>query len=68
MKELERLVSNGAGLMIFCGELMDTTSYNERLFADGKGLLPVKLDGPADGTVRTDWWWSGFREFAADDC
>ena len=45
MTELERFVNDGGGLMIFCGELMDITAYNERLYRDGNGLLPAKLDG-----------------------
>jgi hypothetical protein len=52
VKELERYVSNGGGLMIFCGDLLDITAYNDRLYADGKGLLPVKLDAPTDGPVN----------------
>jgi hypothetical protein len=52
VKELERYVSDGGGVMIFCGELMDITAYNERLYRDGNGLLPAKLDGAADGPVN----------------
>src|SRR5206468_5935172 len=52
VKELERYVGDGGGLMIFCGELMDITAYNERLYRDGNGLLPAKLDGAVDGPVN----------------
>ncbi len=51
VKELERFVNDGGGLMIFCGELMDISAYNDRLYRDGNGLLPAKLDGATDGPV-----------------
>jgi Aerotolerance regulator N-terminal/von Willebrand factor type A domain len=52
VSELERLVNDGAGLMIFCGDLMDVAAYNDRLYRDGNGLLPVKLDSAVDGPVN----------------
>ena len=51
VKELERFVNDGGGLMIFSGELMDISAYNDRLYRDGNGLLPAKLDGATDGPV-----------------
>jgi hypothetical protein len=36
------------GLMIFAGEQVDPQQYNESLYHDGKGLLPVKLDRVID--------------------
>jgi hypothetical protein len=51
----EQLVNDGAGLMIFCGEQVDPEVYNQRLFREGKGLLPAKIgrieDGPVKGIV-----------------
>ncbi len=44
----ERLVEHGMGLMIFSGDLVDVDIYNERLYRDGRGLLPAKLDRPAE--------------------
>jgi hypothetical protein len=41
---LEKLVDNGMGLMIFTGDLVDAEFYNQKLYREGKGLLPVKLD------------------------
>ncbi|HEX8525049.1 MAG TPA: BatA domain-containing protein [Tepidisphaeraceae bacterium] len=49
--ELERQVSEGMGLIIFCGDLMDLGSYNQRLFRNGEGLLPAKLDGVNEAAV-----------------
>ena len=48
VNELEKLVSDGMGLMIFAGEQVDPQQYNDSLYHDGKGLLPVKLDRVVD--------------------
>jgi hypothetical protein len=48
---LERQVQDGMGLMIFAGELVDPVLYNQRLYRDGLGLLPARLDKPIDGPV-----------------
>ena len=45
---IQRLVEHGMGLMIFSGDLVDVDVYNERLYRDGRGLLPAKLDRPAE--------------------
>ncbi len=45
---VERLVQRGMGLMIFGGELLDTDLYNQRLYRDGRGLLPAKLGRPIE--------------------
>src|SRR5207237_363913 len=52
VKDLQRHVSDGAGLMIFCGEQIDTHLYNQRLYRDGAGLLPARLEGAIDGPVN----------------
>ena len=46
---LEQLVASGTGLMVFCGDAMDVAAWNERLFRNGAGLLPARLDGVTDG-------------------
>jgi hypothetical protein len=55
VKELEQLVRDGTGLMIFAGEQIDPQLYNDRLFRDGEGLLPARLlkasDEPVTGMV-----------------
>lgn len=45
---VERLVQRGMGLMIFSGDLVDVDLYNQRLYRDGRGALPAKLDRPVD--------------------
>ncbi len=40
---LEKLVSSGAGLMIFPGEQFDPGAYNQNLYRDGAGLLPGRI-------------------------
>lgn len=66
--KLEKFVSEGGGLVLFLGDQVDPTRYNESLFKDGAGLLPAELvdiagdlDRPehvfvadkAHGTMRT---------------
>ena len=52
---VERLVRRGMGLMIFSGDLVDTDLYNQRLYRDGRGLLPARLgraiETPTTGIV-----------------
>jgi len=43
---LERFVNEGGGLVMFLGDQVDDVFYNKRLFNDGKGLLPMRLDAP----------------------
>lgn len=43
---LESYVAGGGGLAIFVGPNVQRTFYNERLYRDGEGLLPVELDVP----------------------
>ena len=45
---IERLVKDGMGVMIFAGEQVDPVLYNQRLYRDGLGLLPARLDKPID--------------------
>lgn len=48
VKEFEKLVTDGMGLMIFAGEQVDAEQYNDSLYENGKGLLPAKLDRAID--------------------
>lgn len=43
---LEEYVKAGGGLAIFLGPEAQRSFYNEALYRDGTGLLPVKLDVP----------------------
>lgn len=50
-ERLEAYVGNGGGLGVFCGALIDVQRYNDLLWKDGKGLLPLPLlevDGDPD--------------------
>jgi hypothetical protein len=44
---LEQYVKSGGGLAIFAGDQMDIQFYNDQLYNEGQGLLPVRLAGPA---------------------
>jgi hypothetical protein len=48
---IEQLVKDGMGVMIFAGEQVDPVLYNQRLYRDGLGLLPARLDKPIDEPV-----------------
>ena len=48
---LQKQVEAGAGLVIFPGDQVDPENYNRLLFAEGTGLLPMKLEVPQDETV-----------------
>lgn len=43
VKNLESYVQSGGGLCIFVGDQVNSTFYNNNLFKDGEGLLPLKL-------------------------
>jgi len=42
-QRLEAWVAAGGGLVIACGSQIDATRYNELLWRDGKGVLPMPL-------------------------
>ena len=48
---LEQLVRDGTGLMIFAGEQIEPQLYNDRLFKDGNGLLPARLEKASEEPV-----------------
>lgn len=43
LKKIEAFVDAGGGLIVFAGDQVDATFCNERLYADGRGLLPLPL-------------------------
>ncbi|WP_038169066.1 BatA domain-containing protein [Verrucomicrobium sp. BvORR106] len=45
VQELEEYVQRGGGLIIFMGPDMDMRWYQEKLYQNGKGLLPCTLNG-----------------------
>jgi hypothetical protein len=44
IRNLEQYVESGGGLAMFLGPRIDIASYNQNLYRDGKGLLPMPLD------------------------
>lgn len=45
-KKLTEFVDAGYGLIIFDGDKVDHQKYNNELYRDGRGILPVKLGRP----------------------
>lgn len=43
LKNMENFVKNGGGLLIFLGDQVDRTNYNQMLYKEGAGLLPYSL-------------------------
>ena len=43
---LERYVEGGGALLVFLGDRVESGAYDSELYADGKGLLPVRLLQP----------------------
>ncbi len=53
-RKLEQYVRDGGGLVIFAGDQVDASLYNERLFAGGNGLLPAELGETANAMEAAD--------------
>ena len=60
---LDAYLKEGGGVVVFGGDQVMAENYNQRLFADGKGLLPAKI-GALVGDAQTK---QGFFEFDAKD-
>ncbi len=60
---LDAYLKEGGGVVIFDGDQVMAESYNQILFADGKGLLPAKI-GAVVGDAKTQ---QGSFEFDAKD-
>ncbi|MBM4039826.1 MAG: VWA domain-containing protein [Planctomycetes bacterium] len=54
-KALEDWVAAGGGLIIFLGDQVEEAAYNEKLWADGKGLLPMRLTAIAGDESQRQW-------------
>ena len=55
-ERLTQFVADGGGLVIACGSLIDAPRYNELLWRDGEGPLPLPIgdvDGDSDRPERT---------------
>ncbi len=53
-RNLESFVQRGGGLLICLGDLVTIDNYNRYGFADGQGVLPGRLDRPAEPTASID--------------
>lgn len=53
-ERLHAFVESGGGLLIFAGDLVDVAQYNETLYAQGHGLLPLPIVGPTEAPPGTD--------------
>ncbi|MEO6595813.1 MAG: BatA domain-containing protein [Planctomycetota bacterium] len=53
-KRLENFVAAGGGLVIACGAMVDTGRYNELLWRDGAGVLPLALGDVAGDPDRPE--------------
>ena len=53
-KRLEEFVTSGGGLVITCGSLIDAPRYNELLWRDGDGLLPLPIGEIAGDSDRPE--------------
>ncbi len=54
-KALEDWVRAGGGLILFLGDQVEEAAYNEKLWADGKGLLPLRLTAIAGDESQRQW-------------
>lgn len=54
LDNLTAYVEAGGGLAIFAGEHADIAYYNEQLYADGNGLLPVPIGPSAELPAATE--------------
>lgn len=53
-QRLEAFVAAGGGLAVWCGAQVDAAAWNERLWRDGQGLLPLPLGDVAGDPDRPE--------------
>lgn len=51
---LQKFVQEGGGLGIFVGDQTNIAYYNDKLFAEGQGLLPLPLGAPVELAPSSD--------------
>ena len=44
VEQLKAMVEAGSGVIVFTGDQVDPTAYNNELYADGNGILPAKIE------------------------
>ncbi len=52
---VEAWVADGGGLLIFLGDQVDQTIYNEQLHRQGRGVLPARLVRVRGDETERDW-------------
>ena len=52
---LEKWVSAGGGLVVTLGDQIDQEDWNTRMFRDGEGLLPMRLDAVDGDDSEQNW-------------
>jgi hypothetical protein len=52
---LDKWVQAGGGLVVALGDRVDGEFYNDKLFAGGKGMLPIKLDSRQGDESQNKW-------------
>jgi hypothetical protein len=73
VEALDVYVRSGGGLLVFLGDQVDPGQYNDSLYADGEGLLPLMLSevvqAPAGGVsmAEGDYLHPVVRVFAGQD-
>tara|TARA_B100001057_G_scaffold398574_1_gene409177 strand:+ start:387 stop:2585 length:2199 start_codon:yes stop_codon:yes gene_type:complete len=54
-KRLKRFVSNGGGLIVFAGDRVEASAYNQSLGAAGEGILPAELGEVSSSETEEGW-------------
>jgi hypothetical protein len=52
---LQQWVSAGGGLVLMPGDQVDEESFNDQFYRGGKGLSPIRLDGPRGDETERSW-------------
>ena len=54
-KRLKRFVSEGGGLIVFAGDRVEASAYNQSLGAAGEGILPGELGEVSSSETEEGW-------------
>ena len=54
-KRLKRFVSDGGGLIVFAGDRVEASAYNQSLGAAGEGILPAELGEVSSSETEEGW-------------
>ena len=54
-KRLKRFVSEGGGLIVFAGDRVEASAYNQSLGAAGEGILPAELGEVSSSEAEEGW-------------